>query len=467
MPQQLRTNPVNVGTSVVDQVMTYTVQFRFKPSSNSKRGSKLGRLKYLMWDVTANKAADLQITNKKTGKETVLNGSNSEYTEIMNSGLQKLDTPSGWFGHKGFALIEQGHTIGIYLNNDTEPNRRKHCLYQFVVEANSVVAIEEDTAELKYVLTGNELPPEGNTQPDHTKIKKDISTDSKGRPVHYISSHLTGRTWLLITHKYTEQEARQMLGASSYPAAVQEAVLKIFNGQSFNGVSEEERKTLESSSPKWATRNRHSITLKNNNNQDLIVESKEGGGDSNYELMPKLPSIEVMARTSPLAYAAIAHAAASANITHVGLSSAWRAIFGSTLHREGRALDVSEVNRTGVVRDENSFEKTNPHKTEILALANLRLKQARGGALTEQEQENLKKWTEVEGLWLGSPVLRLFRQKLQDDRNVVLIYDPWLMDKEPGDTDAGKVNDGEVDKPKNKRGDPWNHRHHFHITSRA
>jgi hypothetical protein len=253
-------------------------------------------------------------------------------------------------------------------------------------------------------------------------------------------------------------------GTAFWPCAVQEAVLKIFNGQSFNGVSEEERKTLAQNPQKWAIRNRHSITLKNNNNQDLIVESKEGGGDSNYELMPKLPSIEVMARTSPLAYAAIAHAAASANITHVGLSSAWRAIFGSTLHREGRALDVSEVNGKPTVRDENSFEKTNPHKTEILALANLRLKQARGGALTEQEQENLKKWTEVEGLWLGSPVLRLFRQKLQNDRNVVLIYDPWLLDKEPGDTDAGKVNDGNIGQ---KKGDEWNHRHHFHITSRA
>lgn len=461
MAQELQTNPVNVGTSVVNHVMTYTVQFRFKPSSNPKRGSKLGKLKYLMWDVTANKAADLQ--KNVDGKPQFIPSSNQDkFYGAIAYGLKKA-RDSSWFAPEYLsAVIEQGHTIGIYLNNDTEPDRRKHCLYQFVVEANSVVTIEEDTAALTYVITGHEPPPEGNTQPDHTKIKKEISTDSKGRPVHYIKSHLTGRTWLLITHKYSEQEARQMLSASSYPAGVQEAVLKIFNGQSFNGVSAEERKTLEPKSPKLSIKNRHTIKLKNSNNQDLIIESTEGGGDSNYELMPNLPSIEVMARTSPLAYAAIAHAAASANITHVGLSSAWRAIFGSTLHREGRALDVSEVNRAAVVREESSFEKTNPHKTEILALANLRLKQARGGTLTEQEQENLKKWTEVEGLWLGSPALRTFRQKLQEDQNVVLIYDPWLMDKKPGDSDAGEINDGNIGQPK---GDAWNHRHHFHITS--
>jgi hypothetical protein len=348
--------------------------------------------------------------------------------------------------HTPQARVLAGQRIGIYLN--TEVDFKQNPVYMFEVRANTVVLIHE----------------QGELTPDDSVFEPAFTAEPES--VQCLKSYLTPATWMKITHRYTADEAKHILDKTNYPENVKNATLCFFDGRSFKG-------------PK----NQHEVTLTRADGTQVKFESPDGGSSSTYaffsQSIPPLDSREVMGRTSPIAYAAIIHAAQNVpSLRSVLLFSLWRAIYASVLHREGRALDVASLNKDAeFVNRKADKGKNNPYKTEDFSkttdLGSIRLKEAKNIPLSEAEKkrkaELLPSEDEIreknlvissEEQLLGKDITRTLRLNLQKDSNVTHLFDPWLMDYSVGDSNAGSANTGNTQGKDNDN----LHSNHIHIT---
>lgn len=457
MSKPIYTNSENPGKSVVT-VPVGSVKFFFrcalKTSTLKLNNSNLNGLKYLIW-------------NSSTGKPigtpdaaTFLENLKNNPAKISQSEVnQKF-----WVATKEMPVIV-GHKVGIYLN--TEVDFKQNLLYEFEVKGNAYVVILEGQDNL--------------VAHHYTEITEEMP-DAK---TQIIRGYLTAEAWFRITHRYTPKEARTLLDKTNYPEHIKAAIVTIYEG-----------KTKAPVAKKGAGSRRHFLSIPYPQGGSFGLDDYEGGGNSNYnffdEAKMEVDSVEVIARTSPIAYAAVIHAAMKNNFREVKLNSLWRCMFGSVLHREGRAIDVGNIDGQPVYKDKTAYSpqqnewkayqtkkqdalneynkngkvgekpKDDPTVTEfgqIKALASIRLKESKGIPLSEEEKINKEKWNKVEDKLLGFSGIRLLRLQLQADSNVTSLFDPWLMDRVVGDSNAGDTNQFADDLQRN-------HHHHLHVTVR-
>ena len=68
-----------------------------------------------------------------------------------------------------------------------------------------------------------------------------------------------------------------------------------------------------------------------------------------------MPVDQVIARTHPKVFKVLFDVIEELNLTYVHISSSWRPGIGSSAHREGRALDITQVKTASTQTDVKDF----------------------------------------------------------------------------------------------------------------
>ena len=111
----------------------------------------------------------------------------------------------------------QGDKVALYLNSDAWPQFRRHPVYAVTVDKRDIlVEVVEKPGRDASALAPLKDPYPRPSGPG-------------GGTLDAYQARLTGDVWLLVSHKYTEEEARLCLPAG-VDATIAEAVLGIYRG---------------------------------------------------------------------------------------------------------------------------------------------------------------------------------------------------------------------------------------------
>ncbi|MEC5384232.1 hypothetical protein VVD49_00785 [Uliginosibacterium sp. H3] len=230
----------------------------------------------------------------------------------------------------GFSIYaEKGAKIEFYLGSDAHPDFRKAPVYAFTVgDAAAEIQIKEkagkhsDTADLVF---------------KETKETKASATGSISK-VHHYAGTLTGDIWLKISHRYFVDEATDRIPAS-VSVEIRTAVLKLYSQTSPH--SGDLKITLQK-----ADKAAQSVTLK------FVGSDNCSNNINNFDLYA-----DGLPRVHPQAWVAVIETALEANVSEVTISSGWRPMIGSILHRVGLGLDVNYLDKTRLNRKELRAEQ--------------------------------------------------------------------------------------------------------------
>lgn len=366
--------------------------------------------------------------------------------------------------------IEPGRKVALYLNSDAHPDFRKRPVYAITVgEHDALIKITERSGRISDA-DGTIGAPTCHAGPDG------VLTDT-------YDAKLTGDVWMMISHVYTVSDADNYLPQDIDPI-IREAVLRIFRGLSSATYTVElpgqggTRKTLR---------------LHFQESQNVM---------SNTSNCPLLTAI--LPRTHPCAFAALITEAFNANVSEIQVTSCWRPMLGSIVHRAGLGLDITFIeNPSGRVRmnrvaltvpgtehDDNVSEKERElyqdyQRAELAvkaAEANLKVRMSqlasnRDPAKRDQlrqdvnaaESEVQKRRVEeiiAKNKWASQceheqpSLYRSYREALHTNHNIQQILDPWYMEYDTPRSAEKSPNEqhSQIEKI---------HANHLHITVRA
>lgn len=220
-----------------------------------------------------------------------------------------------------------GEQVSLFLNSDANPAWRKQPVYAVTVGTRDVVVT---ITEKK----GKNLDTDTPILTKHADPKVEAA-----KKADTYSALLTGDTWMKVSHKYTPAEVQPRLPAGT-SAVVEAAVTSIYQGLS--------SAKLKISEPGAAGKPSRTLAVDFADSEN----PHENISNNNYALLTQgLP------RVHPAGYAALFTAALENNITAITLSSCWRPMLGSIVHRIGLGLDVSVLGGTKLNRQElrNAF----------------------------------------------------------------------------------------------------------------
>lgn len=207
-------------------------------------------------------------------------------------------------------MVDVGSKISLFLNSDAMPRFRRHPVYPVTVGRNDiVVTITEKTGEHPRILPDIGLPS--------------TSCGKNGKVTETYSAWLTGDIWMLISHCYTWEEAKEMLPAD-VPEPIRITLERIYCGRGSSLMP---------------------IDFPANGNTPAMLMAVEVGTQNNVN--GNVSSCDlgsgILPRTHPAAYVALFSAAYAVRITKLCITSAWRPMLGSIAHRAGLGLDVSFI----------------------------------------------------------------------------------------------------------------------------
>jgi hypothetical protein len=228
--------------------------------------------------------------------------------------------------------LAQGQQVSLFLNSDASPAWRKQAVYAVTVgNRDVVVTITEKKGK--------------HTDTDSPILIKDANpTVEAAKKADAYRASLTGDIWMKVSHKYTPAEVQPRLPAGT-SAVVEAAVMSIYQGLSSSELPISEPGSSGKPSRTLAVVFIDSVNPKENINR--------------YELLA-----DGLPRVHPAGYAALFTAALENNITALTLSSCWRPILGSIVHRIGLGLDVYVLGGTVLNRQElrNAFSGNAPSR---------------------------------------------------------------------------------------------------------
>ncbi|WP_377701353.1 hypothetical protein [Pseudoduganella sp. UC29_71] len=210
--------------------------------------------------------------------------------------------------------VAPGSKVALYLNSDAHPGYRTQPVY----------AVQIGSRDVEVLIT--ERLGRGNTETAVLGPPTCIE-EANGRRFDKYDTTLTGDIWMKISHRYTREEANELMPADAAPIT-RAAVLSIF--------SPLPSPTLDITFPTSQEKPAHTISLTFHEQQSV---------NANTSYCPLLQ--EVLTRTHPLCYLALITEARAAGITKLRVTSAWRPSFGSIVHRAGLGLDVDYVESGG------------------------------------------------------------------------------------------------------------------------
>lgn len=333
--------------------------------------------------------------------------------------------------------IPFGKDVVLYLGNDAKRQYRKYPLYR--------VTADESKSEI--VVTVYELKKSKAVAYDKSKETPLLVEEKDGKL--YYTANLYGNTWFNFSHKFTIDEAKALtLDASS---AVSKVVENIYAGE-----------------PKLVG-NQIIMTVTTPSDKLLKIvwpSSSFGNCLQNIEGVTMANAVsELVPRVNPNTYQAFITAAFQVNAEEIVISSGWRPMLGSVLHRIGVGLDVGSIKVHGQ-SGKYSRSKTPQeieYQTDYQRISVLGKKHN----LSDEEQLELnklksnlpKKADKVTDAIKKSEAdfLLEFTNKLRENSEVYQTFDPWVMELDASDKVAPVQNKG-------NSGNDKLHLTHLHIT---
>lgn len=317
---------------------------------------------------------------------------------------------------------EPGSRIALFLNSDVHPKFRQSPVYEVVVGANDVhIKITEKKGQLS---DGPVIVPSQHKS----------STPGPRRLDTYEAS-LTGDIWMKISHRYTEAEADAML-AKDIPLEIRDAVLRIYAGLKSvqlqlhipaRGAAAAMKMNLRFQQADNATKNITSCSLLR----------------------------DVLPRTHPHAFAALMTEAYAAGVNDISVTSCWRPMLGSIVHRAGLGLEVAHVasdtekvaiNRAGLKKKVPSIYVS---EHEINAYGDYMDVLDKTKNISQASKENnevvptknaREKWQE-EMIKTEPALMAGLRKHLIKHQSIQQILDPWYLENNSKDANEKVANE--------------------------
>ncbi|MYM74613.1 hypothetical protein GTP56_20790 [Duganella sp. FT134W] len=305
-------------------------------------------------------------------------------------------------------IVNAGSKVALYLNSDVHPDYRLNPVYEVITGDHDVLV--------------NIVEKKGHWGQLKPVVGEAAFHPSNPRVAFYQAS-LTGDIWKGISHRYTESEANSLIPEDT-PTVVRDAVCSIYRGLA--GAM---------------------LKILHHKSQDtgfLVVQfQRPGNAEENIENCFLLK--DVLPRTHPCAFAALFNAACIVGATEMLVTSSWRPMHGSILHRAGLGLDVTtirdaegkvQINREGLTEPGHSKnpnvsdqEKDFYNQFQNAPKSN---KENKSGYASGELR---KKW-ESEVPKSEPKLMRKLRDTLGKQKSVKQIFDPWYMQS---NTNIGKV----------------------------
>lgn len=332
----------------------------------------------------------------------------------------------------------QGDKVALYLNSDAWPQFRRHPVYAVTVDKRDILV---EVVE-KLGRDASALAPLKDPYPR--------PSGPGGGTLDAYQARLTGDVWLLVSHKYTEEEARLCLPAG-VDATIAEAVLGIYRGL-----------TAPRLSASFPARG-NAAALK------IDIECEPGSDDNARANITSFNLLrDGLARVHPHAYVALLNGARAAGLTRLGISSGWRPMIGSIEHRIGLALDTNyidnpghhvAINRVALTKDgasgqENVSDQERAlykkyleavHQSDLMrqqySAASVKVQydaspenvkerdtaRLRSEVSGEHASNSLKDWNQERNR-TESTLIKTLRAALHKDDSVRQLLDPWYID---------------------------------------
>jgi hypothetical protein len=249
--------------------------------------------------------------------------------------------------------------IALHIANDAFEQHRSFQLFPWTVPdvAHSKVNIYEMRTDLQdRFSTENQL---GNTPAENDIQIKPAATDE-------YFCYLNGDLWLKISHEFTNDEITRLCPPETLTRAS-------------SGSSAQSGGSTQSVSVDWATTLQPIYESGENSRSfasfsvqipalGITVKFAARAVANAINTSTRTTVQQALRRTSPRAFAAILKAAWRLNIDTVDLSSSWRPMLGSRLHKMGVGLDVTEIvdssdNIDFLIHNHGSADRNHPFPT--------------------------------------------------------------------------------------------------------
>ncbi|AJX14650.1 hypothetical protein [Burkholderia ubonensis] len=248
--------------------------------------------------------------------------------------------------------------IALHIANDAFHKHRNFQLFSWVVpsSAHSKVHIYEMRSDLQdRFSTENQL---GSTPAENSIVAKPGASDE-------YFGYLNGDLWLKLSHEFTDDEIAQLCPPETLSRT---AIGSSAQGGSPQSVTVDWSTTLR---PIYgAGENSRSMDSFNVQISALGITLKFAARAvaNAINTSTRTTVQQALRRTSPRAFAAILKAAWRLNIDTVDLSSSWRPMLGSRLHKMGVGLDVTQIvdsaeNINFSIRNHSHADRNHPFPT--------------------------------------------------------------------------------------------------------
>lgn len=347
--------------------------------------------------------------------------------------------------------VRSGKAFGLLLGVDTKAKYRKHQLFQITPKEHDVVV--------------NVFETYGKHSDGETPTLKE-TREEDGKKVDYYEAKLTGDIWKKFSHPYTSADVDETLDVK-LPAEATQSIKDIYDGklQGSNG--------------------HYSIEANVGGGQKIKFTWAGGTENAQHNISHLDIKTELLNRVQPNTYGALLKAAIEAKVDEVTITSGWRPMLGSMVHRLGLGLDVTYIKHDGksnhmnrqygranenLSQDEKDAYKDVAEKEKALAAAKKAKKSKKEIKDIADDlaaaQNKLKDAIEAAPATTEPKPIKDFRSTLLGLSKVSQVLDPWYMDKNTGDGIAPEVSalGHDPTRSQSDRALEKLHGNHLHIT---
>lgn len=307
--------------------------------------------------------------------------------------------------------VDPGSHVALYLNSDVHPDYQCNPVYAVEVgDRDVLVKITEQKGRI------------GHAQPVVGMPASRPADKPGGRPMDCYQALLIGDIWMAVSHLYTVAEAEALMPPDTAPA-IRNAVRSIYAGLATPG--------LQVQFP--ASDSMPAKILK-------VSFAEADNVQANITHCPLLTG--VLPRTHPYAYAALLTEAHKVGVTDMLVTSCWRPMLGSIVHRAGLGLDVAyissaservKINRVGLLKKGRSNNENISDREKLLFDEYEAAKQHAHAVLATEPQakseERLARESWEEEKDKTEPkLMRNLREGLRTHQFIGQLFDPWYME---------------------------------------
>jgi hypothetical protein len=300
------------GTSAASGPKPTTVTAQVK----SRISSAITAGKLVVLNSTEGPIANPAVKRKVTFKFVFTSSSTLTlpYVVAINGVVQTLSPQKVKSGGTFSVEAAPDNTVSLYLNSDASTGRRKSPVYGITPRERDVhVTITEKMGK--------------HNDPAVPVFKKTEGPANK--KVDYYTAPLTGDIWMQVSYKFTEEDAKNILPATTH-AAIRTAVLSIYR-------NELAQNSLSVTLPAEGT-----VAPGTPSTQKITMNFSDSANPTQNITSFSLRS-DGLTRVHPKAFLALFEAARTAGVKTLAISSNWRPLLGSIAHRSGLGVDVNSI----------------------------------------------------------------------------------------------------------------------------